>query len=870
MRGINNYYTKLFLFIFMTLIISCGLISGISIVRSVHNVQSMTEERLMSSVKQKNKIYEVNITSLHELSESIGNNNEIVDYFIKLREGKNNQEFYHFLKADLEEDRRNYPELLENIFIAYDGIGYLDGIGGDTIGYNFKEANSEWYANIIKEKKHYLGKLKKSPISNMPVMVSAYPILDDNKELVAILGLAINLSGFSNNIIANLDNTNENTIVIDDDKTVVASNDTSLIYNYNIATSLPELNQYMEQHDSGITYYKKDGVSYIAAFERSKLGGIIIQSLPVSDYRNPIINSIILSILVLVSILAGISVLTFFIAKSITKPIHTLVREFNDMANGNYDNELPQELQKRKDEFGLLSHSIMVMKNQTKQLILNLNLANEETEASLEEVIATEEELRRQNVLLLASENQLKQSNEYSQAILKMLPDVIYIINKEGLITDFHERIETFPYMPKEMFLNKNIKDVVHGEIAQTIGHRIKKAIESGKIQCFEQEFVSGSEREIFEFRIVKCFDDRVIAIARNVTEQRLYQQQIEYLSYHDQLTGLHNRRSFEEELRRLDVEEQFPISIIMADVNGLKMVNDSFGHEAGDVLLIKFAQVLQECYSTKNNQVFRIGGDEFVIIAPNMESDQAEELVKRINENCDKEEVNAINLSVSFGWDSKTQSAEDIKSVLKSAEDIMYKKKLFDGPSMRGRTIDIIINTLHEKNPREEQHSHRVADLCEKLAISLNMPEHDCKEIRSAGLLHDIGKIAIQEHILNKPGKLTQEEFEEIKKHPEIGYRIICSSNDMLDIADYILSHHERWDGRGYPRGLKGEEIPLQSRMIAIADTFDAMTSVRSYRLPVTEEEAAIEICNNAGAQFDPELARVFVTKVLGYSSIV
>jgi putative nucleotidyltransferase with HDIG domain len=195
-----------------------------------------------------------------------------------------------------------------------------------------------------------------------------------------------------------------------------------------------------------------------------------------------------------------------------------------------------------------------------------------------------------------------------------------------------------------------------------------------------------------------------------------------------------------------------------------------------------------------------------------------------------------------------------------------MYKKKLFEGPSMRGKTIGLIINTLHEKNNREEQHSHRVSEICEKLANTLQMPDHEMKVIRNAGLLHDIGKIAISENLLNKPGKLTPEEFEEITRHPEIGYRILCSANEMTDMAEYVLSHHERWDGKGYPRGLSGEDIPLQSRMIAIADTFDAMTSVRSYRLPVSEEEAAKEILRNAGTQFDPELAQRFVHETLGY----
>jgi diguanylate cyclase (GGDEF)-like protein/putative nucleotidyltransferase with HDIG domain len=305
-----------------------------------------------------------------------------------------------------------------------------------------------------------------------------------------------------------------------------------------------------------------------------------------------------------------------------------------------------------------------------------------------------------------------------------------------------------------------------------------------------------------------------------------------------------------------------------MADVNGLKLINDSFGHRDGDMLLIKFAKVLTATAPVEE-MVFRIGGDEFVIILPKCNRKEADELVETIKNNCSLETVNAVKLSVSFGWDIKEQTNESINMVLKTAEDYMYKKKLFEGPSMRGKTISLIINTLHEKNKREAQHSQRVAELCEKLAIALHMPEHKVKEIKNTGLLHDIGKIAISENLLNKPGKLTPDEFEEVKRHPEIGYRILCSSNEMTEIADHVLSHHERWDGKGYPRGLAGELIPLQSRMIAIADTFDAMTSMRSYRNPVSDEDAALELMRNAGTQFDADLVECFVHEVLGYTTL-
>jgi diguanylate cyclase (GGDEF)-like protein/PAS domain S-box-containing protein len=357
--------------------------------------------------------------------------------------------------------------------------------------------------------------------------------------------------------------------------------------------------------------------------------------------------------------------------------------------------------------------------------------------------------------------------------------------------------------------------------------------------------------------------DIEIVGVSRNIEERKQSEQRVLYLSYNDQLTGLYNRRFYEEELKRLDTGRNLPMTIVMADVNGLKLINDSFGHVMGDELLKKVAKVLKlGCRA--NDIIARLGGDEFVILLPKTDAFEAEQIIKRINEISASEKVDSIDLSISFGYETKNNEVEKIQDIYKKAEDNMYKKKLFESPSMRGKTIKAIINTLNEKNKREEQHSHRVSELCKRIGEALGLSEYDNEELKSVGLLHDIGKIAIDENILNKPGKLTEAEFEEIKRHPEIGYRIMSTVNDMSEMADYVLAHHERWDGKGYPKGLKGEEIPFVSRIIAIADAYDAMTSERSYRSALPEEVVIQELRKNAAIQFDPELVKVFVEKVL------
>lgn len=349
----------------------------------------------------------------------------------------------------------------------------------------------------------------------------------------------------------------------------------------------------------------------------------------------------------------------------------------------------------------------------------------------------------------------------------------------------------------------------------------------------------------------------------RDISDRKKMEDRLEYLSYHDQLTGLYNRRFFEEELLRMDIESSLPLTIIMADVNGLKLVNDSFGHAAGDELLRKVAKVMENGFR-KNDIIARLGGDEFVVLLPYTDIDDAKQIIRNIKNMALKEKAGTVDVSISFGYSTKTAREDKIQDILKKAEDYMYKEKLFEGPSMRGKTINTIISTLHEKNKREEQHSHRVSSLCESMGRALDLSEDDIKELKTVGLLHDIGKIAIEENILNKPGKLTEEEWVEIKKHPEIGYRILRTVSEMSEMAEHVLAHHERFDGKGYPKGLKGEQIPLQSRIIAIADSYDAMVSERSYRNALPEEVAVKELQSNTGSQFDPELTKVFIEKVL------
>ncbi|EHQ87957.1 GGDEF/HDGYP domain-containing response regulator [Desulfosporosinus youngiae] len=354
----------------------------------------------------------------------------------------------------------------------------------------------------------------------------------------------------------------------------------------------------------------------------------------------------------------------------------------------------------------------------------------------------------------------------------------------------------------------------------------------------------------------------------RNAIELMKRNAEIFYLSYHDCLTEVYNRRFCEEEMKRLDTKRNLPFSIIVGDLNGLKLVNDTFGHGQGDNLLKKAAGAIQSACRSEDI-VARWGGDEFIILLPRTKHEEAEEIVKRIKTIYAREHVNGIHVSISFGWATKYKCEEEITKVFKDAEDDMYKNKTFENESVRSNRINTIIDTLHEKNPREEMHSKRVSELCQEIGKEIGLTDIEIRKLKVGGLLHDIGKIAIEESILNKIEKLTEQEWLEIKRHPEIGYRILSSSHETLELAEYILSHHERWNGTGYPKGLKGEAIPKIARIIAIADSYDAMTNERPYRKSLEEEAVIDEIVRNAGIQFDPEISRIFVERVLGRKEV-
>ncbi len=606
---------------------------------------------------------------------------------------------------------------------------------------------------------------------------------------------------------------------------------------------------------TGTVRYTFNGIEKIMAYHRLDNGWIIAATPPVNEMLADLntLRNYVIAVSVAIFLMGLITAHAF--GRATTSKMTKIKNAAVELSQGNLDVTIDIA---SNDELGQLAGAFTIMAQNIRKAQEKLS----ENNLLLEE---TNDELYRTSVLL-------QEEKETLDITLRSIGDGIIATDQNGIIKMMNTTAENLTGWKATDAQGKNLAEVFDifdettrerarnpadwvlktNTIVEMAYHTALRA-KDGTMLSISDCAAPIQNREGKTVGVVLAF--------RDVTEEKRQQEAINHLSNHDILTGVYNRVYAEKELERLEAEGKRPVSIIMGDVNGLKITNDVFGHEEGDNLLVTISNIVKQALRP-GDILSRWGGDEFVIIlteADTKDAAQTCERIYRICEECKHTSGNTIT-SISLGYATKDTDERSLRSVLKSAEDSMYKRKLLESRSTHSSIIASMKKTLYEKSHETEAHTSRLRDLCMMIALELNLSENEKNDLELFAVLHDIGKITIDDRILNKNGPLDEEEWSEMKKHPETGCRIALSAVELSHISEYILTHHERWDGNGYPQGLRGRQIPLLSRILSVVDAYDAMTQDRVYRKAMSIKDAIAELKSAAGSQFDPKVVSLFI----------
>ncbi len=601
-------------------------------------------------------------------------------------------------------------------------------------------------------------------------------------------------------------------------------------------------------NESGTLSQFRNGEEYYVYYDTvSDFNWKLVYEVPTNYINKPLVRLTVINIILCaVAIIILLSVIIYVSNRFVHRPVQLLLKDFNYISENNFYSDIPNHLSKTDTEFDDIGKALDEMKS---------NLIN------------YQRDLKNKNNLLVKNEQSLKDTVSYVNSIINALPIMMFVFNRDGYCLELHGNTP-FSSRPKDFYIGKHYSEIAYADSNYFVGYddlmnTIKTIDYSDGVVRKEISAIININVEHFEHNITLCGDDVVISLCRRVTDTVNHIKDMEYLSDFDELTGLYNSRYFIDMIKNHVEHSSLPISIIVCDINGFKAINDKHDYEQGDQLLVDLTVALNNI-DVENKTVSRVAGDEFAIILPNTTTSEAESYIENINAMCLLGKVSEIPFSIAYGVDTTYDDKDSLLHLIKSVEELVYKQKVYTSSGKKDNSIGLINSILHAKNQREQLHSNRVSELCLEMAKALGWSTLEQNKLSTAGLLHDIGKIGISESILNKPGRLTEEEYKEMCTHPKIGYRILSTFENMKELAEYAYAHHEKWDGTGYPRQLKGLAIPIEARILAVIDTFDAITSSRSYREGRSKEVAVAELIRCKGTQFDPELVDIFVEKVL------
>lgn len=446
----------------------------------------------------------------------------------------------------------------------------------------------------------------------------------------------------------------------------------------------------------------------------------------------------------------------------------------------------------------------------------------------------------------------LERINTRNKALITAIPDILLVSTPEGEITSFRQLSGENNSLANELLEDEGIRKMLQ--------EAIRKVVETRGLQSYD--FVLGKSGKIInlEARIHISEIDEILIIIRDMTERVQLEKKLREMAERDSLTKLYNRLYFEERLNRYEGIEARHFSIILIDIDGLKIFNDTLGHLYGDMLIISTAEMINSLFGD-TGCVARVGGDEFAIILEGLSQQLIEDklikLKKMLAEHNDMSDT--LKISISSGYSYIGNGRVNTKWMFQEADNNMFQNKLLKESSNRSSLVKTLMKALEARDFITEGHAERMESNTVKMGEYLKLPQNQMDRIKLLVKFHDIGKVGIPDVILNKPSRLTEEEWKIMKTHSNIGKRIAEASTELEEIANLILLHHERWDGKGYPLGIEGMNIPIECRILSIVDAYDAMTNDRPYRKALPLSVAEQQLDEGSGTQFDSELVRVF-----------
>ncbi|MFP4477885.1 MAG: HD domain-containing phosphohydrolase [Candidatus Izemoplasmatales bacterium] len=786
---------------------------------------------LIENKQKENLIYQRNNTKL-----------EIQYYFQEIENTISNLELY------IQEEKYNDSELLDYMISIADGNDLFYSIylgkpdrtminsSGFVPGPDFDLTTRPWYELAIENEgiiytPGYLNATEDKIIINVAKAIYL------NDDLYGVLSTDIDISAISSVIT--------NTEVGEDGFAFLIDNANHLIAYHELESnnlSLSELTIGNFQYDSFSEPGFADSVEIddtIGVLAHNRIADdqyILGVFLPMNEYSSPLV--MVREVFMVVFLIVFISLIAVFILyyRHIDEPFRNLVSSILKI-----DVNL-------NPSYRIKAHDI----EDYHPIISAINQALDSTEFYISKN--------------LEAQHQLTIENQRVRLLMESTADIIFEIDaSKRFVSIFGKGVEKLNLKSQD-FIGRTIKEVF-GNDGDERDEIYSQALK-GQHHVYDWQYQIDDKTLYFESSISPIYNEEnkivgAVGISRDITEAMERQREIEYISNHDFLTGLYNRRYFVKTFSNLNNKHTCPLGLMMMDLNGLKLLNDAYGHKIGDLALKQTAEIIKS-HAPDNATVARIGGDEFGVIIPKSTTEILESFKKKVQSALSIIKIHNIPLSIAVGYETCQENNHDLEELIKNAENLMYRNKITEGKSTRNTAIQAIYETLIERNPREKIHSEVVAELSKKIGKAMGIKSDDLKELELASLYHDIGKISTPDAILNKAKELNKEERLLMKKHTENGYNILRAADHYSNLATYALSHHERWDGTGYPQGLKGQEIPLFSRIISIADSYEAMTADRPYRAGISKEEAIKEMKKHAGDQFDPKIVKIFIEKVL------